>query len=124
MQKFITLGEGHGDIFEIETLIEYNHPRIDRALFLHTEDAPSTFLLIMKPVRGNFQALYTIYQGIPFNNEGTGMKYQMLKKWCDEKNIKVIEFSTRNPNDFHEKEQFFQYITGVLRLNHLLPPLS
>ncbi|MFD2829833.1 DUF7147 family protein [Corticicoccus populi] len=124
MQKFITLGEGYGDIFEIEALIEYNHARIDRALFLHTENAPSTFLLIMKPVRGNFQAVYTIFKGIHVDETGKGQKYQLLNNWCTEKEIKVIEFTTRNPDDFHEREQFYQYITGVLRLNHLLPPLT
>lgn len=123
MQKFITLGEGHGDIFELETLIEYNYSRIDRALFLHTEASPSTFLLIMQPVRGNFQAIYTIYKGIAMNN-GEGQKYQMIKEWCYNKEVRLTEFTTRNPDDFHEQEQFYQYITGVLRLNHLLPPLT
>jgi hypothetical protein len=123
MQKFITLGEGHGDIFELETLIEYNHERVDRALFLHTDNLPSTFLLIMKPVRGNFQAIYTIYKGISYK-DGNGQKYELIKGWCDNKDIRLTEFTARNPEDFHERAQFYQYITGVLRLNHLLPPLN
>ncbi|WP_031548415.1 DUF7147 family protein [Salinicoccus luteus] len=123
MQKFITLGEGHGDLFELEALIEHNASRIDRGIFLHTADGPSTFLLIMSPVRGNFQAVYTIYQGI-LHKEGTGRKYTLIQEWCRAGDIPVVEFSTRDPEDFYEREQFYQYITGVLRLNHLIPPMT
>ncbi|AKG73692.1 DUF7147 family protein [Salinicoccus halodurans] len=122
MQKFITLGEGYGDIFELESLISHNHTRIDKAIFLHTGDSHSTFLLVMQPVRGNFQAIYTIYNGIRYN-QGQGQKYTLIRGWCEGKNIPVIEFSARDPEDFYEREQFYQYITGVLRLNHLIPPM-
>ncbi|WP_020008743.1 DUF7147 family protein [Salinicoccus albus] len=122
MQKFITLGEGYGEIFELESLINHNYTRVEKSLFLHTDNHPSTFLLVMKPVRGNFQAIYTLYMGIPYR-DGEGRKYNMIRQWCEEKNIPVIELSTRNPDDFYEREQFYQYMTGVLRLNHLLRPL-
>lgn len=123
MQKFITLGEGYGDIFELESLISHNHTRIDKAIFLHTAEKQSTFLLVMQPVRGNFQAIYTIYKGILFK-EGQGQKYTLIRKWCEESDIPVIEFSTRDPEDFYKREQFYQYITGVLRLNHLIPSMK
>lgn len=123
MQKFITLGEGHGDIFELEAIIGHNHIRIDKAIFLHTEESRSTFLLVMKPVRGNFQAIYTIYNGIQFK-DGQGQKYTLIRGWCEEKEIPIVEFSTRDPEDFYERNQFYQYITGVLRLNHLIPPMK
>ncbi|MFC3419791.1 hypothetical protein ACFOLA_09910 [Salinicoccus hispanicus] len=123
MQKFITLGEGHGDLFELEALIGNNHGRISKGIFLHTAEGMSTFLLVMSPVRGNFQAIYTIYRGILYK-DGAGKKYKMIDEWCRKHDIPVIEFSTRDPEDFHEREQFYQYITGVLRLNHLIPPLN
>ena len=122
MQKFITLGEGYGDLFELEALVAHNQTRIDKAIFLHTEEKLSTFLLIMQPVRGNFQAIYAIYNGIRYN-AGEGRKYMMIRGWCETGDIPVVEFSTRDPEDFYEREQFYQYITGVLRLNHLIPPL-
>ncbi|MHC0552734.1 DUF7147 family protein [Salinicoccus sp. CNSTN-B1] len=123
MQKFIVLGEGYGDVFELEAIIEHNHHRIDKGIFLHADARPATFVLVMKPVRGNFQALYTIYQGVPYK-EGSGKKYQMISEWCTAHDLPIIEFKTRDPEDFHDKEQFFQYITGVLRLNNLIPPLT
>ena len=122
MQKFILLGNGYSEIFAVQALIEYNHTRIDKAVFIHHEDAPSTFVLIMKPVEKNFQALYTILRGLRKGHEGE--MYNIICKWLDDKNIQKIDMSSRDPRDFHEEELYYQYIIGVLRLNHIIPPLQ
>ncbi len=123
MQKFIQLGEGYGDIFELEALIQHNHQRIESGIYLHVEGKPSTFVLVMAPVRGNFQALYTIYRGIPMTGK-VNQKYNIINENLEKYNIGKVEMTTRDPEDFHEREQYFQYMLGVLRLNHLLPPLT
>lgn len=123
MQKFIQLGDGYGDIFELEALIQYNHQRIKSGIYLHVEGRPSTFVLVMSPVRGNFQALYTIYQGIPMTSKNK-TKYKIINENLEKYNIGKVEMTTRDPGDFHVREQYFQYMLGVLRLNNLLPPLS
>jgi len=122
VQKFILLGNGYSEIFELQALIQYNHARIDKAVFIHHEDAPSTFVLIMKPVKKNFQALYTILRGLRKGHEGE--MYRIISTWLDEKNIQKIDMSSRDPEDFHEEELYYQYIIGVLRLNHIIPPLQ
>lgn len=123
MQKFIRLGDGYGDIFELEALIEYNHQRIKSGIYLHVDGEPSTFVLVMEPVRGNFQALYTIYQGIPMTSKYQ-QKYKIINESLEQYDIQKVEMTTRPPGDFYDPEQYFQYMTGVLRLNHLLPPMS
>mgnify|MGYP006879744937 CR=1 FL=1 len=123
MQKFIRLGDGYGDIFELEALIEYNHQRIKSGIYLHVEDEPSTFVLIMEPVRGNFQALYTIYRGILMTTRHQ-QKYKIINESLEKYNIQKVEMTTRTPADFYDSEQYFQYMIGVLRLNHLLPPMN
>lgn len=123
MQKFITMGQGYQEIFELEALIEYNHERIKHAIFLYNDKSPATFLLVMKPVKQNVQAIYTIFNGILYN-EGQGKKYQLIKSWCEDKNLSIVEFSTKSPVDFYEQEQFYQYLTGILRLNHLVIPMT
>ena len=35
-QSFIVLGEGLTDLFEFNTLIEYNHLRINKIVYFHT----------------------------------------------------------------------------------------
>lgn len=122
MQKFILLGNGYSEIFELKALIDYNQARIDKALFIHHEDAPSTFVLVMKPVEKNFQALYTILRGLRKGHEGE--MYKLINSWLATHDIQSIDMSSRDPQDFHEEELFYQYITGVLRLNHLIPPLN
>ena len=123
MQKFITMGEGYLEIFELQALIDYNHERVQHAIFLNNDKTPATFLLVMKPVEQNLQAIYTIYNGIVYN-DGQGKKYQLIKSWCEEKNLNIVEFSTKSPEEFYEREQFYQYLTGILRLNHLILPMT
>lgn len=123
MQKFITMGEGYHEIFELQALIDYNHERVQHAIFLNNDKTPATFLLVMKPVEQNLQAIYTIYNGIAYN-DGQGKKYQLIKSWCEEKNLSIVEFSTKSPEEFYEREQFYQYLTGILRLNHLILPMT
>lgn len=122
MQKFIVLGHGYSEIFELKALLEYNHTRVDKAIFFHHEDAPSTFSLVMKPVEKDFQALYTILRGL--RNGPDGKMYEMIHNLCKEYGVEVVVMTSRDPEDFHEKELFFQYMIGVLRLNHLIPQLK
>lgn len=123
MQKFITMGEGYSEIFELQAFIEYNHQRVKHAMFLYNDESPATFLLVMEPVEKNFQAIYTIFNGIAYN-DGQGKKYQLIKSWCEDKNLSIVEFSTKSPNIFYEREQFYQYLTGILRLNNLILPMT
>lgn len=122
MQKFIVLGHGYSEIFELKALLEYNHKRVNKAIFFHHEDAPSSFSLIMNPVEKDFQALYTILRGL--RNGPEGKMYEMIRELCELYDIQVVEMTARDPKDFHEEELFFQYIIGVLRLNHIIPPLK
>ena len=123
MQKFITMGEGYREIFELQALIEYNHQRVQHAILTYDNQSNASFLLVMKPVQQDVQAVYTIYNGIRFK-DGKSKKYDLIKSWCDEVDINIIEIETKSPTVFHEREQFYQYLTGILRLNHLLLPMT
>ena len=89
MQKFIVLGHGYSEIFELKALLEYNHTRVDKAIFFHHEDAPSTFSLVMKPVEKDFQALYTILRGL--RNGPDGKMYEMIHNLCKEYGVEVVD---------------------------------
>lgn len=119
MQKYIELGRGYAEIFELEQLIQYNKSRIDKAILLTHGDEAATFLLIMQPARDHFQAIYTIYRGISVSGEQK--KLNLVKGWLDAADIQFIQFDTKSPEEFYESDQYYQYITGILRLNHLVP---
>lgn len=119
MQKYIELGRGYAEIFELEQLIQYNKPRIDKAILLTHGETPATFLLIMQPARDHFQAVYTIYKGISMSEPQK--KLSLIKSWLKDADIQLVTFDTKHPDEFYEPEQYYQYITGILRLNHLIP---
>ncbi|MEJ7324143.1 hypothetical protein WL283_12645, partial [Staphylococcus epidermidis] len=51
-QSFIKIGEGLTDLFEFTTLIEYNHPRINRIIYFHSpqsEKQLSSVAMVMNP---------------------------------------------------------------------------
>src|SRR5699024_6138540 len=68
------------------------------------------------------QAVYTIYNGIRFR-DGKSKKYNLIKPWCDEGAKYIIEIERKSQTAIHEREQSYHYLTGILRLNHLLLPL-
>lgn len=124
MQKYIELGTGYAEIFELEQLICYNKPRIDKAIMLKHGDDQATFLLVMNPVKDHFQAIYSIFKGIPVRPDGPQKKYELIRHWLDEASIQLIEIDTKHPDEFFDKELYYQYVTGILRLNYLLPNMK
>ena len=92
-QSFIVIGHGLTDLFEFQTIIEYNHERISDILMLHTplsEEKLSTACIIMKPTKENhFQAIYTILEGIRYPYPESNKKFDLINQWANEYDIKV-----------------------------------
>ena len=69
-QSFIVLGEGLTDLFEFTTLIEYNYPRIDKIVYLHSPQSTqllSSVVMIMHPTSGkHFQAMYMMLNALKY----------------------------------------------------------
>lgn len=69
-QSFIVLGEGLTDLFEFNTLIEYNHLRINKIVYFHTPQSSkqlSSVAMIMNPTSGNhFQAMYIMLDALKY----------------------------------------------------------
>lgn len=125
-QTFIPLGTGLSDLFEFEQLMKYNHERIHCLLFLHTtlEAEPKTScILIMNPAQNKFQAMYSIFECIKYPYQGQSKKYEMLKNWAQQHDINVLEHEIKSKNHFYEDELYYQYLTGVLRLQRIIPPM-
>lgn len=127
-QQFIYLGEGYSDFFELEELIEYNAPRISRLLLLHTtleEEKKTSVILVMNKTRqGNFQALYSILEAIPYPYPQSNKRIDLVRSWAQNKNITINEVEVKSKKHFFETALYEQYLVGVLRLQRLLPPLN
>lgn len=127
-QSFITIGHGLTDLFEFQTLIEYNHDRISDILILHTplsEEKLSSACIIMKPTKGNhFQAIYTIMEGFKYPYPESNKKFELINSWANAYNFQLKGLDVKSRNEFAEDELYFTYLKGVLRLERYLPPLQ
>ncbi|MDQ0231293.1 DUF7147 family protein [Metabacillus malikii] len=128
IQRFIELGEGYSDIYELIETAKSNHHRVSNLLALHTtvKDKPLTSLVVaMSPTNtGNFQALYICREGIPNPHITQNKRYDLFKELSTYLNKDIIEMDVKPSTIFKEKELYFHYLIGILRLNHLIPPLQ
>ncbi len=126
-QSFIELGQGYSDFFELEEIIAYNHERIHHIVCLHTtlEKQPKTsVLIIMKPSRqGNFQAIYSIFEAIPYPYPVSNKRFDFIKIWAAEQSLTIRELEVKSKEHFYENDLYYNYLIGVLRLQRLLPPM-
>ncbi|WP_062231593.1 DUF7147 family protein [Fictibacillus sp. FJAT-27399] len=123
IQRFIELGEGYSDIFELMEIAETNKKRLSQLLCLRTEIngiQKASFIVVLHPAdEGKFQPLYICREGIPADSK----RYQLFEGLSRKLEKKIITFDVKPSGDFEEKELYFHYLTGILRLNYLIPPL-
>ncbi|MFD2443400.1 methylthioribose kinase [Bacillus sp. CGMCC 1.16607] len=127
IQRFIELGEGYSDIYELLELTRANHNRILHMMALHTdinEKKVTSLVVVMKPtVVGEFQALYICREGIPNPHNISNKRYELFQQIADELQKTIIELTVKPSNQFAESALYFQYLIGILRLNHFIPQL-
>ncbi|MGW7989046.1 DUF7147 family protein [Staphylococcus xylosus] len=127
-QSFIKLGKGLTDLFEFNTLIEYNFERIDHLVYFHSpksEKQRSSVALIMKPTSGqHFQAMYIMLNALNYPYPTSNKKFEMINNQAAKYNIEVKAVEVQPLEVFHETELYFNYLTSVLRLQRWIPPLQ
>ncbi|MDX5475319.1 MAG: methylthioribose kinase [Bacillaceae bacterium] len=128
IQRFIELGEGYSDIYELIELARHNKDRVEHLFMLHTKKAGkevTSFSVIMKPTKpGDFQAMYICLEGIPNPNHLPNKRHELFESVAEEIGKNIIEFDIKPSNFFAEKALFFQYLIGILRMNRFIPPLQ
>ncbi|WP_335870491.1 DUF7147 family protein [Bacillus sp. 2205SS5-2] len=128
IQRFIELGEGYSDIYELIELTKANQHRVQHLLALHTivnNRAVCSLVTILKPtIEGEFQPLYTCREGIPSPHELQNKRFQLFEELSQEIGKHIIELEVKSSTQFAETELFYQYLIGILRLNHYLSPLK
>lgn len=126
-QQFIELGEGYGDIYELCELIKTNSSRLHRS-FILAAPTPSghalSLAVALKPANESFfMPVYICREGI-IQLDATKSKRRLLFEEAAEKAGSIpVYIEVKHSAEFAERDLFFQYVTGILRLNHLLPPL-
>ncbi|MDQ0860256.1 methylthioribose kinase [Bacillus sp. V2I10] len=123
IQRFIELGAGYSDLYELIETTQANAHRVSRFLILNTtinERKMSSFAVTMNPTDpGHFQAIYLCLEGI---SSGSSKRRELFEDLAKKLEKSIIELDVKSSSQFAEKELYFQYLTGILRMNRYLPP--
>jgi len=128
IQRFIELGEGYSDIYELIELTKAQSNRVAFILSLQTtikNREVVSLAVILKPTNpGNFQPIYLCREGIPNPEITPNKRFEMFEQLSEELGKKIITLQVKPSSFFPEKELFYQHLVGILRMNRYLPPLS
>ncbi|MBR7552776.1 methylthioribose kinase [Allobacillus sp. GCM10007491] len=127
-QRFIQLGEGYSDFFELVTLIEHMPQRVMHLYAFHTkkdgEDRTSLAASFQPTKQGNFQPIYICLEGIPRPNDvDKNVRYEQFQELAEKYQLQIVEMEVPSSDQYHELTLYFNQLISILRLNHLLPPL-
>lgn len=127
IQRFIELGEGYGDTFELCELARVNKERIYRAFIFTSPKNGKEYISIaiaLKPMNDtNFFPFYICREGIP-QSQPESKRLSTFKEVLKELQIEPIQISIKHSSTFADTHLFYQYIIGILRLNHYIPPFQ
>ncbi|MGE8204203.1 DUF7147 family protein [Heyndrickxia sp. NPDC080065] len=127
LQRFIELGEGYSDLYELIEIANSNQHRLAHLMALHTTVGAkkmTSLSVVLQPTNpGEFQALYICREGIPNPHIMPNKRFELFQNLADKLGKKIIEIEVKNSKQFAEKDLYFQYLIGILRLNNYIPPL-
>ncbi|MET3316935.1 UNVERIFIED_ORG: hypothetical protein ABIC97_000019 [Peribacillus simplex] len=128
IQRFIELGQGYSDIYELLEVGRNQKHRVARLLSLHTtinDKKVTSLVIVMQPTDpGKFQPLYICREGIPNPHVTVNKRYELFEKLAEELNKSIIEIDVKSSVLFAEIELYYQHLIGILRMNRYLPPLG
>ncbi|WP_409275505.1 methylthioribose kinase [Neobacillus sp. SCS-31] len=128
IQRFIELGRGYGDLYELIEIAESNSHRITRFLALHTvvgnKEVTSLAIILNPAGEGKFQPIYISREGVPDPRTLPSKRYSLFQEAAAGLGKEIYELDVKPSSLFAEPELYYQQLIGILRLNHFLPPLS
>lgn len=128
IQRFIELGEGYSDLYELLELANANKHRLSHMMAFHTvieEKQVSSLAVVLEPTDpGKFQALYICREGIPNPTYVPNKRYDLFLQTAEKLGKQIIQLSVKPSTLFHEKELYYQHLIAILRLNHYIKPLQ
>ena len=128
IQKFIELGQGYSDIYELLELGDRMPDRIQHAIAFYSEkdgQPVASLAFVMIPGRENkFQPIYICREGIPNPHEKPNKRFDLFQEVAEKAGKEVAEFTIKPSTIYPETELFYQHLIGILRTNKFIAPLS
>ena len=126
-QRFIELGEGFGDVYELCELITSNSHRLHKTFIFSSKTQTGqalSFAAAFEPAKESaFMPIYICREGIKQVDDIKPKRRLLFETAVEQAGSEPVFIELKNSSEFAETALFFQYVTGILRLNHLLPPL-
>jgi hypothetical protein len=128
IQRFIELGEGYSDLYELLEIATSNKHRVKHLVALQTtikEKQVTSLAVVLHPAQtGKFQPIYLCREGIPVFSDKKSQRLALFESLSKKLESPIITFIIKPSTLFSEKDLYYQYLIGILRLYHILPPLS
>jgi hypothetical protein len=128
IQRFIEIGQGYSDIYELLEVGRNQKHRVARLLAMHTtinDKKVTSLVIVMEPTDpGKFQPLYICREGIPNPHSTKNKRYELFENLAEELDRPIIEIDVKPSVLFAEIELYYQHLIGILRMNRYLPPLG
>jgi hypothetical protein len=128
IQRFILLGEGYNDLYELLELARSNPSRIHMLLRLDTvfeKKEKSSLVLILRPASpGKMMPLYLCLEGIHNPEIQSSERYRLFEQLSQELDRSIYRLKVKSSHEFEDLELYYQYLIGVLRMNRYIPPLN
>lgn len=128
IQRFIELGEGYTDLYELIEIGKSNRHRVARLLSLHTtinEKELTSPVVVLDPTSpGDFQPLYISREGIPDPRSTPSRRFELFEELARDLGKPIIQLDVKSSVSFKEKQLYYQYLIGILRMNRYLAPLK
>ncbi|SIQ78400.1 DUF7147 family protein [Peribacillus simplex] len=128
IQRFIEIGQGYSDIYELLEVGRNQKHRVARLLAMHTtidDKKVTSLVIVMQPTDpGKFQPLYICREGIPNPHATKNKRYELFENLAEELDRPIIEIDVKPSVLFAEVELYYQHLIGILRMNRYLPPLG
>lgn len=124
-QRFIELGQGFGDIYELLELVSSNSHRFLNAFVftaINESGAPALSVAAAFSPGGasNFTPIYICREGIQPDSK----RLKLFEESIKEIGRTPIVLDVKPSYIFADTELYYNHLIGILRLNHYLPPLG
>jgi hypothetical protein len=128
IQRFIELGQGYSDLYELIEIAKSNKHRLRSLMAFHTKldgkDVTSLAVVLNPTTTGNFQPIYICREGIPNPEKKPNKRFDLFTQLALELEKEIISFEVKPSTIFAETEIYYQHLIGILRMNRFIPPMQ
>lgn len=128
IQRFIELGEGYSDLYELLELAKSNKQRLQHLMAFNTtvkDKEVTSLVVILQPTDpGKFQPLYICREGIPNPHFTPNKRFELFAELASMFQKEIIEIDVKPSIQFAEKELYYQHLIGILRMNRFILPMQ